>query len=164
MILKGIEKLNEFVGQWLYQNDFDVQVELSTDFSCDTITDTIYYALCVPQAHDTMFEKVFEEVGLEYECDNFLLSFFHELGHIETECELTDEEIEISETKKALMEEKTNLSDNDYWEYYHLPDEILATTWATNFINENPNLIENFWCSFQKLVKDFYKENGIEEN
>lgn len=147
-------KLSVYLSRWCKKNGFDCNVRYGSDFEILLSNNTIHYALLIPDSHDRLFAKVFENEGLLYTCDNFILSFFHELGHYMTEDEWTEKQ------SLAFMEEKEKLNDDDFgcWKYYHIADEIRATQWAVDFINDNPTLIADFWADVQERIMEIYNE------
>lgn len=161
-MFKMEKEINEYLENWLHNNDFDCSVRMGTDFSFWTDEDVIQYALVITDHHMNLFEKVVEELGINYICDNFILSFFHELGHFETIWEIDDDVYEESQRRKLNLESRSVYTDADYVEYYHLPEEIVATEWAVNYINNNPNKIAEFWGGLQPLLLTFYTVNQIE--
>ena len=47
------------------------------------------------------------------------------------------------------------------WQYFNLPDEIMATQWAVNYAKEHPKKIKKMWKKAQSALLDFYKKNGV---
>ena len=79
----------------------------------------------------------------------------HELGHHETMDFLEDDEAE------ECANIKENITENNRKDYYDCIDEVMATTWAVDFANENYSLLENFWKELQPLIFDFYSLNDL---
>ena len=50
------------------------------------------------------------------------------------------------------------------FEYFNLPDEIMATQWAVNYIKNNPERVKIMWHNIQKALKKFYKKNKVTED
>ena len=159
--LKGYRKINKFLTDWCHENGFDVKCRLHTDFQYEDDTKTIYYALVVPQKHDQLFFEICKPYlnNITF-CDNFIISFFHELGHSQLNDFITDEEWDIYYT---LIEKlKVNkLEEEDYLAYYLNPVELEATKWGCMFINMNIDLIQDFWLKLQPMILDFYTANKI---
>ena len=149
--LRGITKLNEciqrFVGEWYLDSQID------TDFAYDPVSDTVFWTLVVSEQNDKDFHDFFYSLGCKVEADVFILSILHEIGHSQTLRYLSDEEYNYSQDRKA--EKLSN------YEYFNLPDEIEATKWAVNYLNENADKVEAFWNELQPLIMEFYKRNHI---
>lgn len=123
---------------WLVKNEYeDITVVENNDWYYDHGKTIISYSL-VP---DSKVEKTFvgfcRECGLTVEVSPFILSFFHELGHYETIDIVTDEEYENSFFCKTALNMKEHHTEQDYYAYYNLEMEYLATKWAVNYINEH---------------------------
>lgn len=158
-MLLGYNLLTNEIHQWLIENGWEeIGVGLDEDFYYEDIEEKIYVALTIAEKHDRLFEQVFNEIGLQHKCDNFILSFFHELGHYETLHLLTEEEEKLSEK----IYNKPSYEDSDYLEYYYSPREIIATTWAKDFINENVDKVKDFWNRIQPIIFQLYDMNEVD--
>ena len=108
---------------------------IAHEFECDAVIGNefaYYYAenLIVVDPFDPneKFLALARENGLNEEVSNFVLSFFHELGHNET----MDFVEEYEGDKDALTME----------EYFYLEEEYEATMWAIDFCNNNMELVK----------------------
>ena len=63
--------------------------------------------------------------------------------------------------QKKCAHIKENITENNIKDYYDYIDEVMATTWAVDFANENYSLLENFWKEIQPLIFDFYSFNDL---
>lgn len=158
-----IEKINTILNNFLSDNDFkDVTCELNKDFMYLPDKKIIYYAFTTVDSgmewldfisklysNSEYFENKF---NLDY-FDNFILSFFHELGHYATfdDC---DESLYWS-SQKAI--EKINNGELSSEIYYFLPTEMNATIWACDFIFNNADKINKMWIEIKNLLMEFYK-------
>lgn len=158
------DNISEILNDYLSEHNFDCYAELGTDFAYWDGESKITYALVTPTQQDEWFKEYAESVGLEYDCGNFVLSFFHELGHEETNYIIDeDEEQEIMEEKDRMCAD-CGFSDREKAMYYfQLPDEKLATQWAVEYINSNYDDIKELVDKLAPAVVDFYRDNGIEE-
>lgn len=105
-------------------NEFECEVVIGDEFA-------YYYEenkiVVNPTDTDEEFVALARENGLNEEVSNFVISFFHELGHNETIdfCE------EYDGDKDALTIE----------EYFYLDEEYEATMWAIDFCNSNIDIV-----------------------
>lgn len=105
-------------------NEFECEVVIGDEFA-------YYYEenkiVVNPTDTDEEFVALARENGLNEEVSNFVISFFHELGHNETIdfCE------EYDGDKDALTIE----------EYFYLDEEYEATMWAIDFCNSNMDIV-----------------------
>ena len=148
-------KLSRYLSRWCKNHGFDVSVRHDTEFAFWLNKNVVTYSFLVSDFHDKTFIKVFKKQGLNYDCDVFILSFFHELGHYETEDEWSERQFE------KFMKQKEDLDADkkaDLWKYYYIPDEIRATQWAVDYINENAEEIAEFWQKVKPLILEVYDE------
>lgn len=142
-MLKGVGKLNNYLTKWCRSHGFNVTCKLSTDFSCGMESNTIYYALVIPEEHADKFSQLCS-VLLNDTSNIFILSFFHELGHLYSE-------------EKVAGKDSTNRVDK----YYNSEIEYSATVWACKYINEHSEEVNKMYNEFMELVYTFYNENGV---
>jgi len=86
-------------------------------------TDEQLYRMYLKEIHN------FYDKELEYE----FIMFLHEIGHIVTNNEFTDDEMEDYEKCVADIESREDVT-NHLLEYYDLDVEWRATEWAVNYI------------------------------
>lgn len=141
-------EITSILDRWLEANEFEVDTEVGLDFAYYYAQSKIVYSLVSTEKTDRLFMEFAKANGLEVDCGIFLLSFFHELGHHETIEEL-DEKIENKCTKvKATLTD----SEEDCKKYFALADEIIATEWAINYINNNVDSIRELAEELQNAI------------
>lgn len=164
--LQGVEEIDNVINHFLA--DFDLTCRLEEEFCYYPSKNIIGYCLWVGPAHDS-FMKFFQSLAPDITCDPFLISLLHEVGHNETYFYLEDEEIEFCNFTKSLLEaELENTEDQKerdalHFEYYNLPDEIEATTWAIDFIRKHPSQVGFFWETVKAAILNFYWKNMLVE-
>lgn len=155
--LQGTEEISQYLTDWLLAHDFDAVAEFGSDFQCDTSSNTIYWTMVVPNDLDEMFIDICRECEPDIvKADTFLLSFFHELGHIETEDYWTDKEW----NKYYKFVETPD--DHTVEQYFHHPIEIAATAWGCKYIVEHTEIVKDFIAGYVPLIKRFYELNEVE--
>lgn len=159
MEIKGISTLEWWLTKWLHDHGFpSVKARVAADFQYDNDKETIYFALAVADEQDKKFLKFAQDFCVfPYDCDNFLLSFFHELGHHETWDWWSEEDWDGYQTAK------NTINNNNYpiEMYFWLDIEYFATDWGCQYIVNHANEIEEFWRVCQKLLMNIYKQNGV---
>ena len=161
-MLKNVDKINNYLNKWLRKNGFRCSVQMDNDFSFDIVNDVIHYSIIIPSSHNELFLKVCQECREEIvECDNFILSFFHELGHYETK-DLFDDEWDEYDRSCEQLESKEEYTDEDYLNYYKYPLEIEATQWGCDYIVEHRRKVNNWWNGLSALIEEFVEVNNIE--
>lgn len=156
MEIKGIDRLNEFFTEWLHSHDFDIDAEMDNEFSIDLGRNVLHYA---PYYDEDNAKVFFEEVQKDFpeivECDDAILSFFHEIGHAETECEWEDEDWkEYDEFVKKCQDNR---------EYFRHPIEWRATEWGCEYILTHTKEVAELWKNMVKLMTWFYTMNDVED-
>ena len=154
--LKGEQKLNQYLHNWFATNcDFDLDFELGTDFEYVYVDDLIRYAFVVVDDHDRMFLDVCREIAPELvNCDNFLLSLFHEVGHYITQEDFDDDEWDDYDSKSDWG--------SDYDGYYHHPIEYEATRAGIELMMENQDKIPELLKNIQKYELEIFDELGYD--
>jgi hypothetical protein len=152
MKIKGINRLDRVLTRFAKQ--FDCDVMLDTDFYCILTSNRIAYSLVVSKASSTSFMNRVQRLYPDINADEFLWSFLHEIGHIETYEDMTEEEIR----ETMGVKDCENITDE---EYYELLDEYLATEWAANYMRENQEQIAKFWKKVRKNIMYIYRVNGL---
>lgn len=103
----------------------EYSVALGADFAANMDEDCIYFAVAVAQASSDAFVENFVARFPECECfDMFLLSFMHELGHLETEWDMVDD----TDLREEIMDNET---------YFDLYNERIATDWAGEYLTDH---------------------------
>lgn len=150
--LRGIAEINKYIES--YVSKWDLYASIDTDFAYDPTIDTIFWTVLVSEENDKAFQDFFEKLGCDVKTDVFVYSIFHEIGHSQTIDLVSDEDYNYSQDRKADPD-----ITND--EYFNLPDEIIASEWAVDYINNNIDEVENFWNGLIPLLMKFYKRNHI---
>lgn len=164
-MIKGIKEINGFLNNWLKDNDFDLIVKYSNDFYFDEINDIVSYTFTVPGKHDEYFIEFCKNITPEIvNCDNFILSFFHEIGHYETQDLFTEKEWEEYIKAVNKLNRRIIHSKKEYFKYFNLKIEFEASYWACNYIVENKDKIKKFWEELQPLILSFYILNNVENS
>lgn len=127
--------MTQHLQKWCQQNGYDdITIVCDTEWYYDHGKTEIAYTM----GHDPMIESTFNEYckrcGLLDDFDPFILSFFHELGHYETFDIVEDDEYENDYFCKVALDMKETRSREDYFAYYDLNMEWIATAWAVKYI------------------------------
>lgn len=135
------------VKKWLVENELgDLKVGFSNDFEFDgdgSDNDKIFIA---SEASDyENFNDLCKELGYQGDYHIRTIAFLHELGHHFTCEDFDDEEEQWDQATRKVLYEIMEKNENEakveaaFLMYYRLPQEIEATKWALDFVNENPN-------------------------
>lgn len=152
MKLKAVKPINNCLNKFM--REWGLTAEIGTDFAYLYEKQVVVWTPIVSAQNDLDFQNFFESLGCNVKCDVFLYSILHEIGHSQTLDLVNEEDYAYSLDRKA--EPISN------YEYFRLPDEIIATQWAVDFLNENTEKVRVFWEEFVPLMMNFYKKNNIE--
>lgn len=166
MKLKGKTKLNKAISAEL--KPFGIsKAELSDEYSYCFEDESIAFKITENGMEDIFFNDFIKE-RFDYVCAfPFVLSLLHEVGHHKA-----NDEIEGAIYDFCIAEkERINIAINDSsdieeikaleYQYFNLPDEIMATQWAVNYAKSHPKKIAEMWVKMKKALFEFYKANGV---
>ena len=148
----GIDKLTNVLDKFL--EEFECTSIIDTNFYCLIASNVIAVSLVVSEKNSSSFMSRVNRLYPDIHADEFLWSFLHEVGHIETINTLDDDELYFSKTQKK----NENITNEVY---YELPDEFAATEWAANYMRENTEKVAKFWNEVQSVIMDIYQINNI---
>lgn len=141
------KRLNMAVTKELKKFDID-KARLDDDFAFYYFDNAVTFKLNENDFEDKLFLEFAEKrFGFTTDCP-FILFLLHEVGHKMTEDDIVgavndfclDERVRIADgvNNNPTEEERIKLN----FEYFGLPDEIMATQWAINYIKDNPKKIK----------------------
>ena len=163
--LKGYKKLNNAITAQFTPFGITGAV-LGTEYSYVLNDSHITYKITEGDIEDLwMAEFVAERFG--YEVKNiFIFSLLHEVGHHLANDEIVDAIADFCDNEKIRIGEEMeeNAGDMDIqkkleWQYFNLPDEIMATQWAVNYAKAHPRKVNKMWKECEKAFHEFYKKN-----
>lgn len=151
-------EIDRILNRWLKAHGYTIRVFASTEFAWYWNEDKISYVPFEEEEIDTRFMAFAKSLGLRVDCGSFIVSFFHELGHYETEDDLDYLQEQYCEDVKDTLDKD---SVKDLMVYFNLDDEKMATQWAVDFINENVDDVGELAIELSKAFTKFYKRYGI---
>jgi len=166
--LKGRKKLNKAITELV--KPFGIsKAKLGTEFAYFFTDEHIEFQMTCGEWTD----KVFDEFLLEYfgfvNPYPFVISILHEVGHHMTFDDLADNEINFSYRVKTRIPKKLqkakDIEDKKEieFEYFTLPDELAATTWAVDYFTTHREECDKMYKKACKALCKFYKKNGVTE-
>lgn len=159
--LKGIEKVNQIIDSFV--NQFGLRSEMGTDFSYYYPINKITWSFFMTEESNKSFEKFVENTFPDINCNTFIWSLLHEIGHHETIDNWTGDEQYIFDSMKEDLEDRL-LEEKEFdicTEYYSVPDELEATTWAAEYIRDHEPELRSFWDKFQVAANEFAELNEV---
>ena len=164
--IRGLRKLNKAVTIQLKPFGID-KAECSTEYAYYRNSERISFKLTEDTLEDRWFmEFVKERFGYNVKYP-FIFSLLHEVGHHMTDDDLDDMTYDFCEGEKAYIDSEMQTATDIKtckaleWKYFGLPDEILATTWAVDYMKSHPVKIERMWNEILVALEKFYRKNGV---
>lgn len=166
MKLKNCNKINKAVSAQLSPFGISKAI-LSNEYSYDFEDESITYKLTENEFEDKLFvDFIKERFGYKSKY-HFIISLLHEVGHHKANDEIEGAIYEFCIAEKERISNAINNSDNPKeikkleYQYFNLPDEIMATQWAVNWARKHPKKIEKMWAKLTKALLEFYEDNGL---
>ena len=167
--LHGVKKMNKrFRKLFRKATNLDIPIKLSSDFFYFPKKKKITYTILLGDRADRNFRgfiKNFFGYEIDSEFEIFVLSVLHEIGHYSTYDFISEGDKQLSKEEAVKI---TNLlredpqNDEIYSRHFALPLEIIATTWAINFIEENPKVFSYLVLQSKRILEKFYNQNSAE--
>ena len=149
-----VDEFCKEIIEWLNNNGFaEIRCRFDYDFAYNFDKQYIYIGVEEYPDIDMWFAEFVDSLGCEYE-DIFspTLAFLHELGHHKTLNLFTDEEMWACYYMKQELRRKDSKEHNkgNAIKYWEVADELKATIWETNYINDNSDAVNALDEIFKK--------------
>lgn len=163
MKLKGVWRLNRAVNK--LTSKFNLKAKLDTEYIAYLKSRRIGYTLFATEDADTYFREYINELFPNApRLSIFTWSVLHEIGHFQTEDDVTDWKYE-TDMKKFLA-----VADDDapVWRvqkmkaYFRLESESLATQWACEYVKNNQEEVKKWNYKMCQKIIWFYHKNNVE--
>ena len=165
--LKGKDKLNKAISKEL--KPFGISsASLSDEYAYYFEDESVAFKL-TSAIEDRWFNEFIAE-RFNYVCDvPFVLSLLHEIGHHKANDEIEGAIYDFCMAEKERISEEMQTANADQskaleWQYFNLPDEIMATQWAVNYAKKHPKKIQDMWKRMKANILAFYAENGLADD
>ena len=168
--LKGKKELNSAILKEL--KPFGIEnVKLSDKYTYTQGKNKITYTLELPLEYQWLIEFIADRFNYICHChDSFILLFLHEIGHHNTidfisggVQKFCDEE-KIRIANEMLVAETEEEQKRLEFQYFGLPDELMATQWAVNYARKHPLKVKNITKRIIDSFQTFYNINGVTED
>lgn len=163
--MKGLKKLNKAIKAEL--KPFGIKKVGMANWCWYLDGNRIEYTLLENRMEDKMFLKFVKERFGFKPINNFMLSLFHELGHNATYEDFMESDVmyDFCQAEKNRIENEMQFvkSEKDAkrleYQYFNLPDEIIATQWAVDYMQNNKEEVKAMWKRIEKEIVRFYEKN-----
>jgi hypothetical protein len=161
--LKGVKKLNKSISKSMYPFGINATI-LQDEFAFYFDNNIITFKL-IEDNSDEYFSH-FVKQRFNFETDyTFILSLLHEVGHYKANDEIYGDIYNFCISEKERIEkeiekaQKTSDVIKLSYEYFNLPDEIMATQWAVNYMKKHPKKVKKLWKNINNAIQKFYQKN-----
>jgi len=164
-MIKGYNKLNKTVSAQLKPFGISKAV-CSDDYSYLFEKEVVTFKLTENTLEDRWFME-FVKDRFDYNVKYpFIFSLLHEVGHHKTFDDICDSIYDFCDTEKERIDNEMQTADIKKskkleWQYFSLPDELLATNWAVQYCKTHPRTIEKMWNEIVNALQEFYLINGL---
>ena len=132
MLNQFFETFDNLINEIVKSVDEEYSAYLSDEFSADIVNNRVAYSLLVePESNEAFRADFVSRFPIADKYSDFLLSILHEIGHLETACDMVDD-----------IEKRKKITDNK--KYFKLFNERIATDWAGFWLEDNPQLARQF--------------------
>jgi len=163
--LKGYKKLNKRITKIL--EPFKIKKATCTnEYSYNFEKEEVTFKVIEGSVEDLWFIEFIKE-RFNYDVKYpFIISLLHEVGHKNTFDELGEIAYDFCLNEKKRISEEMLTADYNQskkleWEYFSLPDEILATNWAIEYAKTHEKEIQIMWLESLQALEKFFQKNGL---
>jgi hypothetical protein len=163
--IKGIKKLNKTISIQLHPFGID-RAECTDEYSYQYDNNVVTFKLTENTIEDIWFnEFIKERFGYDVRYP-FVMSILHEIGHSKYNEEIEGVLYKFCLDEKERIEDEMQTADAETakklsWEYFNLPDEIMATYWAVEYAKAHPIKCKKMWKKMREALFEFYEKNNI---
>ena len=165
--LKGTKKLNKKMTEIFRVSDDDIRLKLSDIYSYIFEKEVVTFTVKESIEDKWLDEFIKERFGYTVKY-SFVMSILHELGHHFNNDDIEGDIYEFCMAEKERIEKEIAFADMDRskeleWQYFNLPDEIMATAWAVEWAKHHKKEMKEMNNKAMQALKDFYEENNVTE-
>lgn len=162
--IKGLKKLNQAVSAQL--KPFGIASAFCRQmYAYHYTTEQVEFTLQVTIADEWFNEFIKERFNYDVKYP-FIIALLHEVGHHKANDEIDGAIADFCELeKKRITRAMQQVEDDEEkqkffeWQYFNLPDEIMATQWAINYAKKHPKKIVRMWKAIEPVIIDLYRKN-----
>lgn len=163
--VKGKAKLNKAISAQLAP--FGISgATLTDEYAYYFDDESVTYKITENEVADEWFREFVKErfdFDVKYP---FVFSLLHEVGHHETDDDVDGGLYEFCAEEKERIHKEMQTADAERskvleWQYFNLPDEIIATAWAVRYCRKHPKKVKKMWAEMLIALQAFYIANGL---
>lgn len=169
--LKGLKKLNKAIETPIKERFGISKVVMTNSFEYNFVKDRVGWTLVEDATSQEDFIS-FVKDRFDYDIGryNFIISILHEIGHAKNNDDIVGDVANFCLNEKEKIAKEINETDDREqiklinYKYFSLPDEIMATSWAVDYMKKHPRIIAKMWDEMWSAILNFYEKNNLEED
>ena len=161
-ILKARKKMNKAVSAELVP--FGIRkAKYTGEYSYSFKKNRVDYKVTNTAIEDKWFDEFVKERFRYDVFSDFIISILHEIGHAKANENITDDIYEFCMAEKARIGVEMMVAETEEegralsFQYFNLPDEIMATQWAVNYAENHENELKEMDERIQPYFKKYLK-------
>ena len=162
--VKGLRKLNKVISAEVAPFGISKAFYDTTGYTYYPDSEKIGYQITEGEPDEFLNDFIKERFGYTVE-NQFIISLLHEIGHHKNNDDIDGDVYEFCISEKERISNELAYAKNKKerrklnYQYFNLPDEIMATSWAVAYAKKHPRKIKKMWKNCEKGLHDFYRIN-----
>ena len=157
-----ITRLNKILTKFVKKFGIDKAI-YTGGYSFSYEDNTLEYKVTNRTWGDVWFEEYVEERFNHTVKNSFIMSILHEIGHSQANEEIEGAILDFCLNEKFRIDVEMLVAENEEdeetakilsWQYYNLPDEIMATQWAVNYAETHTEELKQLALAIMPLVNN----------
>lgn len=161
-LIKARKKMNKVVSAQLAPFGIS-KARYTGEYSYHFDKNVVDYKINNDAIEDTWFREFLKE-RFRYDVkSDFIISILHELGHANANEEIDGDIYEFCMREKARISMEMMVAEDEAtgralsFQYFNLPDEIMATQWAVDYAEAHADELEKMLENITPAIEKFQK-------
>ena len=162
---KALKKMNKVMSAELASFGID-KAKYTGEYSYSFKKNRVDYKLTNDAIEDKWFREFVKE-RFRYEIkSDFIISLLHEIGHAKANEEITGDILDFCLNEKARIGIEMMVAENEEtgralsFQYFSLPDEIMATQWAVNYAETHKKELKKMLKRITPVIEEYQRNRG----
>lgn len=162
-MLKARKKLNKAVSVQLAPFGID-KAKYTGEYSYSFEKNRVDFKVDNSAIEDKWYNEFLLERFRYTPTNDFIMSLLHEIGHAKANENIVDDIYEFCINEKARIGVEMMVAEDEEtgralsFQYFQLPDEIMATQWAVNYAETHENEIKEMWNAIAPYYEKYLEK------
>ena len=159
-VKKALKKMNKTISAELALFGIDM-AKYTGEYSYSFEKNRVDYKLTNTAIEDRWFKEFVEERFRHKVKSDFIISILHEIGHARANEEITGDIYEFCMNEKARIAIEMMVAEDEEtgralsFQYFNLPDEIMATQWAVNYAETHKKELKKMLKRITPAIEEY---------